>query len=117
MKRFELTDLRDEIKQAQGYHARTLLLAYAFLRGLPYRRCEPVTHEYGPGTAEYWRKRFAHDIAMSVPARCQDEATGKAAIEHWLLVPEEPHARDARLKREREARAAEAKRRAAAHAA
>lgn len=113
MKRHELTDLRDTIKSSSGWTARTALLAYAFLRGLPYRRCEPVTADRGESGNTFFVACLARDIAAAVPVRLQDATTGKAAVAQWLAVPEEPHTREARVKRTRDAQERDTQRRAA----
>jgi hypothetical protein len=105
MKRHELTDLRDSIKTAEGWNARTMLLAYAFLRGVPYRACEPVTAPLPPHALDFFRRRLAHDVALSVPAHARADATDKAAVLAWLAEPEAPARQLAREERERAGRA------------
>lgn len=112
MKRHELVPLRDLIKTSSGTTARHALLAYALLRELPYRRCEPVTDydraELPEHARDFVRRKLAHGIAEESGGRVD-----KAAALAWLLEPETPAAHLARVERERAAVALVTARRAA----
>lgn len=87
MKRHELSDLRAKIKSASGRAARVLLLAYALLRDVPYRVCEPVTAPLPDEALDYFRKILAYGVAEVATAHAAAPVS-KAAVLAWLAVPE-----------------------------
>jgi len=109
MNRHQLSDLRLTIHNLAGggggFAARAALLAYALLRGIPYRICEPITAPLPEGPAVFLRKRLAAAIAAAVPEGLRAEHTAKAAVEAWLLLPEPDDRRERRERRDREGRA------------
>lgn len=117
--RLQLPELREAAQSKSPGPSREILLAYAFLRGVPYRRVEPRTAPLPDGAADFRRRVLAHHVAAAVPRRLEGPATGKDAVLAWLAVPETPERAAWRLAREEAGRARRAARRAAhaAHAA
>lgn len=77
-------DLWNE-KRGVGVNARDALLAYAFLRGVPYRVVEPTASQavraYGQPAV------VAGSVAGAIPANQRTPEDGQQ-IAAWLLVPE-----------------------------
>ena len=72
-------------KRSIGTRTRDLLLVYAFLRGMPYRVCEPVTRQGIPasGLDLFWRLvEFGYrEKPEQRLYKCPED------IQAWLLVP------------------------------
>ena len=73
-------------KRSLGSDARMALLAYAFLRDVPYRVAEPTAVAPVGRTEEQWRRSLAQDIA---PYVCKERVTPAKDIEAWLALPEQ----------------------------
>ena len=89
-------DLWNE-KRAVGDGVRDLLLAYAFLRGVPYRVAEPTAREkpaWFGGAVETWRATWSATIAERVREVVPSEGL-EARVLAWLTEPE-PEAHKAR---------------------
>ena len=71
-------------KRGIGAHTRDLLLVYAFLRGMPYRRVEPVTRNGEPawGIDIFWRLvDFGYREKPDRLVKCPDD------LQAWLDAP------------------------------
>lgn len=71
-------------KRIIGAHTRDLLLAYAFLRGMPYRVCEPVTQGGFPayGLDIHFRLvEFGYREKIDRLYKCPDD------LQAWLDAP------------------------------
>src|SRR5512147_2106595 len=104
-RRLRFADLRHLVKvtaATSGARARAALLAYAYARGMPYRRVEPVTRqakEYAACPSEAWRAelhaawrkhlaaRVVAELIGNAPADCR-VAIDQASVAAWLAVPE-----------------------------
>lgn len=76
--------LRNE-KWDLGQEARHLLLAYAFLRGVPYRVLEPRCRE-DRGGREYLVLGAYRAVERWIPRPCQEEVE-KERVEAWFDAP------------------------------
>jgi hypothetical protein len=92
MKKYELKELQTEIKgvtpaeRPNGSHARYLLLAYAFLRGIPYLALEKKVREHNEPYARALQKAAARFVPKTATEFAPD--TSEAACEAWLRRPE-----------------------------
>jgi hypothetical protein len=83
-------------KRSVGAHTRDLLLAYAFLRGMPYRVCEPITRNPEPppvgepvkngppayGVDIFWRLvEFGYREKPERLGKCPED------LQAWLAAP------------------------------
>jgi len=77
MKKYELKALQTEIKgatpeeRASGYHARYLLLTYAFLRGIPYEILEKKVREHNDPYARTLQKEAARFLPDTTLEACE----------------------------------------------
>lgn len=92
-------------KRSIGDEARWMLLAYAFLRDVPYRMVEPTATV--PATMNCTEEEWFKDIAGRIACRAERDDR-EVAVLAWLKVPE---ATDRKARRE----AAEARGQAARH--
>ncbi len=79
-------------KRAIGAETRVLLLAYSFMRGVPYRVVEPTAKTPEGRTPEGWLKSLAVDIVQETRLLPVDVE----AVKTWLAVPEAPERAEAR---------------------
>jgi len=103
-----------------GTEARWVLLAYAFLRDVPYRVVEPTTSV--PATRNCTEKEWFKDIAGRIACRAERDDR-EADVFAWLQVPEQAdrkarrEATEARGRERRHERIAQATERRHAQAA
>jgi hypothetical protein len=88
-------------KRAVGVDARHALLAYAYLRGIPYRIAEPTAGTPQGRTEESCRKELAGEIACAAQ---QTPPAVVADIAAWLAVPEQTDRKARRLAAEQAGR-------------
>lgn len=116
-------DLWNE-KRVVGLEARRRLLAYAFLRGVPYRVVEPTSVKPGDlgCSEEAWHKDLAQSVSyytLPDPERDQNNAAVALVYQEvlaWLAVPEQTDRKAVREAREAAGWALYRQRRAAAAA-
>ncbi len=76
-------------KRAVGYSARRELLAYAFLRGVPYRVVEPTARTREGSTVESSNKWLAAEISACIHKTYTPvDYDLNASVKAWLEVPE-----------------------------
>lgn len=101
-----------------GSIARDTLLAYAYLRGVPYRRVEPIVarDRLSPHAAKYHADHLSHNIVTEIPLDLRGDSKQLLLdLRAWLDVPEEQARIDRRAMKTRLAQTARVRAGSLAH--